>query len=333
MSPKYTEQSAVEKVLNLHSNLIYLGGFIVSYKNCKWKCNICGYEFEASPAHLFKKEGIYCANCNHKRCLSASEVNEKIQKEHDGKVKMIESTFIFTNKPALMECNEGHQWWAKPIDVYTGSKNGCGKCSHKVKQTYDEVKERVDILFDGTLYFSREDYEVSYIKTPIYCKICGHTFFRQINQMLHRKNGCPNCRLHSIENVVIKALDNKFDDRKNFYYHNLGIKGCFYNGGKLPLRADFQFKKYPLIIETDGKQHFIAMFGEDDFKLIQSRDVAKNEFCKKNGICLIRVTSSPKWGTEKHITLQKLLELIDLGIDEQGNVNMQVFKPYDFNRE
>ena len=32
-------------------------------------------------------------------------------------------------------------------------------------------------------------------------------------------------------------------------------------------------------------------------------------------------------------TLDKLKELIDIGIDENGNVNLDVFRPYDFNRE
>jgi hypothetical protein len=112
------------------------------------------------------------------------------------------------------------------------------------------------------------------------------------------------------------------------------LKGCYYKTKNHPLRADFYFD-CGLVIECDGKQHMEAVLGEDAFIEIQIRDNIKNKYCKKNNICLIRVTSSPtkEWGTEKHITLLELFALLEKGISDKGEINMSVFLPYDFNRE
>jgi len=236
-------------------------------------CAKCGHVIEVTPNFLIgvlkenKERG--CCYCSHTVTPSAHEVNEKIIKESKGKTHMIEATFINCSTYALMECDKGHQWWARPTAVYSS------------------------------------------------------------------KTGCWTCTKQSMEKPVFDVLTEKKVDFDN----EIGLKGCYYYRENMiqihPLRADFKFKNYPIIIETDGRQHFIVTYGEDELKEIQERDEIKNKWCKEHGYILIRVTSSPthEWGTERHITLKELLDLIEKYITEDGVVDIEAFRPYDFNRD
>lgn len=68
------------------------------------------------------------------------------------------------------------------------------------------------------------------------------------------------------------------------------FEACYPNSNK-PFRFDFYVEnKY--LIEYDGEQHFKSNTkygGEDFLKRQQWRDWYKNEWCKKNGIPLIRI--------------------------------------------
>ena len=82
----------------------------------------------------------------------------------------------------------------------------------------------------------------------------------------------------------------EFEEQKIF-------EGCEY---KRPLKFDFYLPKYNLCIESDGSPHFeiVNWSGkytdeemEEKLKLNQHRDNIKNEYCKKNGIGLLRVNN------------------------------------------
>ena len=61
---------------------------------------------------------------------------------------------------------------------------------------------------------------------------------------------------------------------------------------KNPLIFDFYLPDYNCCIEYDGEQHFkpVDFFGgEKHFKIQQKNDKIKTEYCKENGIKLIRI--------------------------------------------
>lgn len=116
------------------------------------------------------------------------------------------------------------------------------------------------------------------------------------------------------------------------------MDGCNYNDSKFPLRPDFRIEtiKGNLCIEADGIQHFVPIYGEETLKIQQNKDRYKDKILKEKGYILIRVTSSPtkEWGFKNHITLKELLDLIEIGIDfKTGEIDFELFKQYDFNRE
>lgn len=105
--------------------------------------------------------------------------------------------------------------------------------------------------------------------------------------------GCPRCNKNKGEESVRRFLTEKgieFEEQKTF-------DGCEY---KRPLKFDFYLPKYNLCIESDGNVHSdkINWNGkltneqmEEKLKLNQHRDNIKNEYCKNNGIGLLRVNN------------------------------------------
>ena len=308
---------------------------IGEYKNentkTKFRCNVLNIEFDRLPSAMFRKDNSCknCTTCKFVRKLNAHEVALRIHEASGGTLELLEDTFVNTSTKATVHCKNCGRYY----DVYTPSiyieKKLCAKCKHVLLLTYEEAKEKVDAVSGGTLYFYKEDYKNTHSKIPVHCLKCDSHFTSTIDSMAHG-HGCARCVKKSLETPVIDILTKKQVD----FDHDRGLEGSNFNGSRVPLRADFRFKKYPIIIETDGKQHFKEAH-EHDFSDIYARDLHKNKWCKEHGYILIRVTSSSthEWGTEKHITLKELLDLIEKYITEDGIVDVDVFRKYDFNRE
>ena len=66
---------------------------------------------------------------------------------------------------------------------------------------------------------------------------------------------------------------------------------CINPRTKCRLRFDFYLPNYNCCIEFDGEQHFkeSGYKNWDKLENIQYRDKIKNEWCKKNGVTLIRI--------------------------------------------
>jgi very-short-patch-repair endonuclease len=61
---------------------------------------------------------------------------------------------------------------------------------------------------------------------------------------------------------------------------------------KLPF--DFYVPSTKTVIEYDGQQHFVPVWGQESFENVQRTDKIKNQYCKKNGIKLIRIPYTMK---------------------------------------
>ena len=140
----------------------------------------------------------------------------------------------------------------------------------------------------------------------IRCRKCGKEFVRGPAELVSDKrskglNPCTCWRTESrgalkvrmlLENNNIKyELEKKFDT-------------CLSPTGT-PLRFDFYLPDYNILIEYDGIQHFKPAFGEGDkkLKLQQQYDNIKNEWCKDNGIQLVRIP----YARYKDFTIQDLI--------------------------
>ena len=114
---------------------------------------------------------------------------------------------------------------------------------------------------------------------------CGNTTIVTTKLLNNGHVTSCGCLRSKGENKIIQILKNlsidfvsqiKFDECKN----------------KKHLPFDFYLPEYNCCIEYDGKQHFepVNYFGgEQQFKCRQKNDKIKTEYCKENGIGLIRI--------------------------------------------
>jgi len=119
-------------------------------------------------------------------------------------------------------------------------------------------------------------------KVKIICK--KHGIFKQTPDSHLHTLGCRICKLSKGERELHYLLvNNKIE--------HIREKKFVQCKDKRALPFDFYLPEHKICIEYDGIQHFkiIDFFGEESFKQTQKHDEIKNEFCKKNGIKLIRI--------------------------------------------
>jgi len=166
------------------------------------------------------------------------------------------------------DCSNAH----KPLEYRLNSAINKSKSTHNNKYDYSRV---------------HEDFKDQTSKVLIGCP--EHGFFKQKMNNHTQGKGCPVCSYSHMERVMANNLIKhgmKFEPQKTFS----GLFGC---GGGL-LMFDFYLPEHNTIIECDGIQHHKHvewMVGNiSNFHKLQEHDKRKNEYCKDNGIKLIRLT-------------------------------------------
>ena len=163
---------------------------------------------------------------------------------------------------------------------------GCPYCAGKNKSTDDFKKEINEKNPDIEIMSEYMGYG-----TPIECKcrICNNIWETSVSS-LRQGNGCPKCSSSKGEKRISKFFENnriKYEPQKTFCE-------CRY---EQPLKFDFYLSAYNMCIEYDGEGHFMPVdFGGKgyehamgQFNGILIRDEIKNDYCKTNGITLLRI--------------------------------------------
>ena len=166
------------------------------------------------------------------------------------------------------------------------------KIANDKRLTLKEFIEKANNVHgEGTYDYSKVKYINYSTEVMIICPIHGE--FPQTPRDHLSGCGCRKCNKNKGENAIRNFLikhEIKFEEQKKFE----GCKNVY------PLRFDFYLPKYNLCIESDGNIHFkkINWNGKmtekqmkERLKNTQFRDQIKNEYCKKNGITLLRVNN------------------------------------------
>lgn len=314
--------------------------YISGYKNmttkCFFRCTIHNHIWETTPSNLVNnKHGCPVCGIEHikeKQRMPLEEVLDLIKIIFNDTIEYV-GGYANTQTSCIWRCKVcGREWRSNPNNLMRG--HGCKNCAAKRNgenriPPIEKVIERVE---------KKHDHKIEYVSGYIdcstlclwRCRECGHEWYLSPSKIMFG-SGCSVCKAHSMEKPVAEALRKK----KVKFIHNKKLEGCVYK--RYCLRPDFRIEEngIKLVIECDGKQHNCPIHGEEALRDQQAKDRCKDKFLKEHGYILIRVTSSLKkeWGTERHITLPELMKLIEEGIDENGNINIEVFRPYDFNRE
>jgi very-short-patch-repair endonuclease len=291
-SKKKPNEQFVREVFELvEDEYTVLGEYINAQTKIKLKHNICGNIYEVQPAtFLF---GNRCPVCSMKIAgIKKTKTTEEFKQEvFDlvGNEYSVLEPYIKGNIKIKMKHNKcGNEYYVRPNSFLGG--NRCPKCKDLNRTKTDEQfkKEVFDLV--GEEYSVLGEYEGANKKIKMRHNKCGYEWEVKPANFLQGSR-CPYCKASKGEEKIAKYLTKfgiKFETQKTFK----DLKD------KILLRFDFYIPNKNLLIEYDGIQHFEPVdFGginneeivKENFKNQQIRDKMKNEYCKENGIKLLRI--------------------------------------------
>jgi hypothetical protein len=293
MSQRKTVGEFIEQSKKIHGDKYDYT--LTDYKNNNTKvqiiCHIHG-SFTIRPNdHLSKKVG--CNKCNNagksKNDNMRSKILERFKNIHKDKYDYSLMNYVNFDTKINIICPIHGIFNQTPHHHVNG--HGCSKCKGLCRLTTEEFITKSKNIHGDRYDYSLTNYKNNRTKIKVLCKI--HKEFEVTpNDHMSKKSGCPTCQTSkgeiSVENYL-KENGIKFVKQHIF-------KDC---RNQLPLPFDFYLPDFNTCIEYDGALHFksIEWFGGDETLLkTKKRDYIKNEYCKKNGIKLIRIKYDDKRG-------------------------------------
>lgn len=286
MPKKLTTEEFVYKSKKIHGNtfdyslLEYRG----NQKKVKIICPVHG-EFEIPACkHLQGRGCPYCSGYK----VSNNDFVERAKKIHGNKYDYSKVDYQHMHEKVIIICPMHGEFKQTPDRHLVG---GCDKCAREKwgknkTLTNEEFIDRSNSIHEFKYDYSLVKYKHGHEKIKIICPIHGEFEQLPINHLSGK--GCLSCGESKGEREVRKWLKEncvKYISQKKF-------KKC---RNILPLPFDFYLPDYNICIEYDGIQHFkpISKFGGDiGYKTRVYNDKIKTNYCKENGIKLIRIKYS-----------------------------------------
>jgi very-short-patch-repair endonuclease len=259
-------------------------------------CPIHG-EFTQQPANHVSGQG--CPECGITKRNKSLESNgnefiEKAKKIHGDKYDYSKVNYNKSDEKVEIICPIHGSFFQTPNKHLLGRR--CPKCATesmvglKTKSYEDFVKEAKKV--HGNKYkYDEFEYKNRHTPTKILCPIHGSFLQSPANHI--KGQGCPVCRESKGEKLINDLLlDKKVEFIRQHKFVDCTNKLKYGACRKLPF--DFYLPKLNTVIEYDGQQHYVPVWGEDNFKNLQRLDKIRNQYCKKNGIKLIRIPYTMK---------------------------------------
>jgi hypothetical protein len=269
--------------------------FKTAKSNLVFKCE-CTNDFITTFERFRLRDKRQCNDCGFKnqldkQSLSFSEVKQYV-KENSESILLSEQ-YVNTKEKLRLKCRCGEIFY-KSFEKFKSKSKTCKKCSYEDISksqlfSYDFVRKYIESkgcrLIDSD-YINCE----SKISVECFCETNYSTTFTDFKNFNHiRCRKCTN-QMSKGEILIEEYLNNSnllfelqytFEDLKaDNARHLLKFDFAIFNDNNITL------------VEFDGKQHYIPVDyfgGIDAFKVLQSNDARKNEYCTLNNINLIRI--------------------------------------------
>jgi hypothetical protein len=261
-------------------------------------CPIHG-DFQLTPnKHL---NGRGCQKCGlENRGMEQRKTNQEFIDQsnmtHDGKYDYSKVDYKTSKQKVIIICPIHGDFSQNPNKHVRG--DGCPKCGDLIvpnRKSLTDFLNNSKIVHGDKYNYGKVDYKGANTNVIITCPKHGD-FTQTPSKHINAEQGCPSCNESKGEKLINDLLlKNKINlvRQKRFLdcVNTLGKKKC------LPLPFDFYLPNLNTCIEYDGEQHYkpvLTFGGIDEFKKLQGRDEMKNQYCKKNGIKLIRIPYTMK---------------------------------------
>lgn len=282
MPKKKTHNEYVVEVAIKNKNIEVVEKYISANTKITHRCLIDGYKWDATPANILS--GFGCPKCSGRFRRTHNDYIEEVFKINPH-IKVV-GRFGGLQTPILHKCLvHNMEWMTRPEAVLDGC--GCKLCGaekigDKNRKTHEQYVLELKEVDSNIVVLD------TYIDaiTPILhkCLIDKHEWYARPGNILFGY-GCPKCHESSGERQIRQWLE-KHDITYVFQKSFIDCRDI----RMLPF--DFYLPDYNSCIEYDDKQHFesIEYFGgQEAFELRVKHDNTKNEYCKNNGIPLLRI--------------------------------------------
>ena len=270
-------------------------------------CNIHGW-FNISPwRFIINKKG--CPKCGH---ISSAETKSHKLYSGDSNAWFIEKALkIFGNlynydkinylgskKKVEIFCKRHGYFWQSPSNHLHGM--GCLQCKNLL--TTEEFISKASIIHCNLYDYSLVDYINCQTPVIIICK--KHGIFQQAPKNHLGGKGCSTCNLSKGELRIKRWLN----DKNIKYVEQYKFDDCINEKTGYKLRYDFYIPSKNILIEYDGKQHFVlnkewTKETEESFSNRQYKDSIKTKYAEDKNIKLIRI---------KYTDIKKIENILDI---------------------
>lgn len=287
-----------EELYDIHPNIELLSEYVNSETKVDCHCLIDGHRWSASPLSLLN--GCGCKICGHKKRWDSrgrKTTNDLIKemKEINPDIEII-GEYKGNHKLIACRCKIDGKEWSSYVCNLLNQSAGCPECTtRRIRElesfSQEEFEQRV------TNKYSHIEIIGKYINrtTRIKCKCLLHDIEYDVSPrtlLYSSGTGCPECYQSIGERRMIQVLQNIGYDVKTQHT----FSDCKYIH---VLRFDAYSKKYNIVFEYQGQQHYYPVdfsgdtsIAQREFELGQIRDNIKRKYCNENDIHLIEI---PYW--------------------------------------
>lgn len=278
----------IDQIINIRSPnhmIKRLDNYINQYIKMSWQCMVCFHIWQTSVGNIiYRNSG--CPQCSGQVKLTNESVDARLKDrlvkrigEYNGKDYPIEW------KCLINSCNT--IWMTSPGNVLNRN-SGCPTCSVAVRTFTNEIID--EILMNKSIK-RLDQYQNS--KTPLtfQCNDCNNVWRALPTSIIHANTGCPKCNVPGDNQKLMWEV---LEQNNIEFRHEYSIKNID-NDTDYRYKVDAYIKKFNLIIELNGKQHYEPVcFGgcsqeqaKINFQKQKIRDEALEIFCKTHSIELI----------------------------------------------
>ena len=312
-----------------------------SGKQVWWKCQECGYEWEAAPHTRTDKVKRGCAKCSgrivsQKNSLltyinNNGEYGEQLRKEYRSKNELsLEEVCFSSNKKVWWKCSKcEYEWRASPNSRTGKYKSGCAKCAGKIVSDKNSLLSFIEAngAYGEKL---RKEYsdknkkaldEIAYAsnKKVIWkCSICKKEWWARVGSRTQLRRGCPFCN----------KSGTSFPEQIIFYIlkRELPNYGVFNRDTSERREIDVYIPSLKFGVEYDGWYYHQER---------QDKDKEKYQFFQDRGLDIIRIIGKDddeptrascnlEYNTTKDIELLEVRNYIKNYLYEHYNIKIDV---------
>ncbi len=291
MATKKTIQDFIMEANEVHNNKYDYSKSVYNHSKSKLIiiCPTHG-EFLQTPNEHLRGKG--CRGCQYDKISTDKQYTKEIfvskaNEVHNNKYDYSKSVYNHSKSKLIIICPTHGEFLQLPSAHLNG--NGCRKCQYNVygnlrrKNIKTFIKQAREVHRDKYDY-SKSVYKNKRTKIKIICP--KHGEFKQPPSSHLAGSGCPKCN----ESKGEKQIECWLSNNNICYVKQKTFPDCKF---RELLKFDFFLPQHNILIEYDGKQHFVPVKfwgGEDKLKIIKQRDRIKNEWCNnQENINLIRI--------------------------------------------